>query len=67
MLNVFFALDYLKLAYLDDGSDELLQEVMAQQRRPVMVDEVDEQTFDVGAILILSDTKTAQVNDLIRE
>lgn len=39
--------------YLDDGGDELFQEVVAQQRRPVMVDEVDQKALDVGAILIL--------------
>lgn len=40
--------------YLDNGGDELLQEVVTQQRRPVMVDEVDQQTLNVGAVLILS-------------
>lgn len=40
-------------AYLDDGGNELFQEVVSQQRRPVMVDEVDEQALNVGAILIL--------------
>lgn len=40
--------------YLDDGGNELFQEVVAQQRRPVMVDEVDQQALNVGAILILS-------------
>lgn len=33
--------------YLDDGRDELLQEVVVQQRGPVVVDEVDEKPFDV--------------------
>lgn len=40
--------------YLDDGSDELFQEVVAQQRWPIMMDEVDQQALNVGAILILS-------------
>lgn len=39
--------------YLDDGGDELFQEVVTQQRRPVMVDEVDEEPFNVRAILVL--------------
>lgn len=38
---------------LDDGCDELLQECVFEQRRPVVVEEVDEKTFDVGAVLIL--------------
>ena len=41
------------VSYLDDGGDELLQEGVFEQRRPVVVEEVDEQAFDVGAILIL--------------
>ncbi|TNN65300.1 hypothetical protein EYF80_024454 [Liparis tanakae] len=32
--------------HLDDGGDELLQEVVAQQRRPVVVDEVDQKALD---------------------
>ena len=40
--------------YLDDGRDELLQEGVLQQRRPVVVEEVDQQPFDMGAVLILS-------------
>lgn len=43
-----------EVSYLDDGGDELLQEVVAQQGWPVMVDEVDQQSLNVGAILILS-------------
>lgn len=39
--------------YLDDGCDELLQERVFEQRRPVVVEEVDEEPFDVGAVLIL--------------
>lgn len=31
-----------EVGYLDDGGDELLQEVVAQQGWPVMVDEVDQ-------------------------
>ena len=40
--------------YLDDGRDELLQEGVLQQRRPVVVEEVDQQPFDMGAVSILS-------------
>ena len=43
----------LALGRLDDGRDELLQERHAQQRRPVVVDEVDQETLDVGAVLEL--------------
>lgn len=39
--------------YLDDGCDELLQECVLEQGGPVVVEEVDEQAFDVGAVLIL--------------
>ena len=39
--------------HLDDGRDELLQEGVPEEGRPVVVEEVDQQTFDVGAILIL--------------
>ena len=38
---------------LDDWSDELLQEAVMQQGGPVGVNEVDEQTFDVRAVLVL--------------
>ena len=41
----------LGLGGLDDGRDELLQERLAQQRRPVVVDEVDQQALDVRAVL----------------
>lgn len=41
----------LVLGRLHDGRDELLQEGLAEQRRPVVVQEVDEQTLDVGAVL----------------
>lgn len=41
------------LSYFDNGSDEFLQECVFQQGRPVMVEEVDEQAFDMGAVLIL--------------
>lgn len=40
--------------YLDDGCNELFQKVMAEQWRPVVMDEVDHQALNVGAILILS-------------
>ena len=43
----------LALGRLDDGRDELLQERHTQQRRPVVVDEVDQETLDVGAVLKL--------------
>ena len=42
---------------LDDGGDELFQKVVAQQGWPVIVDEVDQQTLNVGAILILSQSQ----------
>lgn len=35
----------------DDGCDELFHERAAQQSGPVVVDKVDQQTLDVGAIL----------------
>lgn len=41
------------LPYFDNGCDELLQEGVFQQGRPVVMEEVDEQTFDMGAVLIL--------------
>ena len=37
----------------DDGRDELLEEGQTQQRRPVVMEKVDEQTFDVRSVLIL--------------
>ena len=40
--------------YFDDGGDELLEEVVAQQRGPVVVDEVDQKPLDVRPILVLS-------------
>ena len=39
--------------HLDDGRDELLEEVGLQQVRPVVVEEVDEQALDVRAVLVL--------------
>lgn len=39
--------------YFDNRCDELLQECVFQQGRPVVVEEVDEKSFDVGAVLIL--------------
>ena len=56
------------LADFDDGSDELLQEWELQQTGPVVVDEVDDETLDVGTVLVLIShdhqfaiTKTLQV------
>ena len=40
-------------AYFDDGCDELLNEVLLQQLGPVVMEEVDEQSLDVGAVLVL--------------
>lgn len=40
--------------YLDDGCNELFQKAMAEQWRPVVMDKVDHQALNVGAILILS-------------
>lgn len=50
--------DYMSLqpclhTYLDDGGDELFQEIVAQQWWPVMMDEVNQQALNVGTILIL--------------
>lgn len=39
--------------YFDDRGDELFKEVVAQQWRPVMMDEVDEKSFNVRSVLIL--------------
>lgn len=41
------------MRYLDDGGDELLQEVVMEEVGPVVLDEVDEKPLDVGAVLIL--------------
>ena len=39
---------------LDDGRDKLLQEAIhLRERGPPVVDEIDEETFDVRAIVIL--------------
>ena len=39
--------------YLDNRCDELLQEGKFQQRRPVVMDKVDQKTLDMGAVLVL--------------
>lgn len=39
--------------YLYDGSNKFLQEIVSQKRRPVVMDEVNQQTFDMRSILIL--------------
>jgi hypothetical protein len=39
--------------HLDNGSDELLHKVVPEKTGPEMVDKVDEEAFDVGAVLIL--------------
>jgi len=39
--------------HLHDGRDELLEEVLADERRPVVLDEVDQQALDVRAVLVL--------------
>ena len=41
------------IGYLDDGRDELLQEVVVEELGPVVLDEVDEETLDVGSVLVL--------------
>ena len=41
------------LQHLDDGCDELLNKVVAQEVWPVVVDKVDDEAFDVGAVLVL--------------
>ena len=43
----------LSLSYFHNRRDKLLQECVFQQGWPVVVEKVDEQTFDMGAILIL--------------
>ena len=43
---------------LNDWCDEFLQEAVLQQSRPVMVDEVYQQTFDMWAVLVLSPNST---------
>lgn len=45
------------LSYFDNGCDKLLQECVLQQGGPVVVEEVDEQTFDMRTILILGQEK----------
>ncbi len=44
---------HTQVANLNNRRDKLLQEAMSQQVRPVVVDEVDDQALDVGAILVL--------------
>ena len=42
------------LGHFHDGRDELAHEAgQPQQRRPKVVDEVDEQTLDVAAVVVL--------------
>lgn len=44
---------YESISHFDDGRDKFLQERVFQEGRPVVVEEVDEKSFDVGTILIL--------------
>lgn len=53
LLDWFNKMVMVCLPYFDNGCDELLQEGVFQQGRPVVMEEVDEQTFDMGAVLIL--------------
>lgn len=53
LLDRFNKMVMVCLPYFDNGCDELLQEGVFQQGRPVVMEEVDEQTFDMGAVLIL--------------
>ena len=46
-------MDTIESRYLDDGCDELLEEAVFQKVGPVVVDEVDEETFNVRPVLIL--------------
>ena len=39
--------------YLDDRCDEFFEEAMFEKTGPVVVDEVDEQPFDMRSVLIL--------------
>lgn len=50
--------------YLDDRGDELFKEVVAQQWWPVMMDEVDEKTFNVRSVLILQKSPNITQNKL---
>ena len=43
----------------DDGRDELLKEIHLQERGPVVMDEVDQESLDVRPVLIL---RTETVN-----
>ena len=47
------ALRLAALGDLDDGRDELLEEGELEEGGPVVVDEVDEEPLDVGAVLVL--------------
>ena len=43
----------LQSAHFDNGSDELLNEGVAEESRPVVVEKVDDESLDVGAVLVL--------------
>lgn len=43
----------LRLPYFHNGCDELLKEGVFEKGRPVVVEEVDEKTFNVRTVLIL--------------
>lgn len=53
LLDRFNKIVMVCLPYFDNRCDELLQERVFQQGRPVVMEEVDKQTFDMGAVLIL--------------
>lgn len=53
----------IKSFYFDNRSDELLQECVFEQGGPVVVEKVDEQTFDMGSILILEQEKHFSIQE----
>ena len=58
-----------RLGDLDDGRDELAHEVVVlEQRRPVAVDEVDDEPLDVRAVVVLvgHDHEVAVAQRLVR-
>lgn len=46
--------------YLYYGCDELLQEGVLQQGRPVVVEKINQETLDMGAVLVLEDKMKAE-------
>ncbi len=46
-------LECCSAAHLDNGSDELFEKVVLEEVRPAVMNEIDEQSLDVGPVLIL--------------